>query len=199
MEYIRSGVLTKKELDLITKEKNNYASKAVKGGITNGDQNRYDLLTRDCKIYFTKPLESPKTYNILQSLAIDACSNMNLPFSNIGSIQYVIYEVGGRFNWHKDSIIPRTIKSENEVRYFTMSINLSNEEEYGGGELQVKHDKKIFTLNKEPGSFIIFPAFLQHRVTEVTLGVREAIVLWVQAPYSDLVKLQEKYYASYGR
>lgn len=74
-----------------------------------------------------------------------------------------------------------------------MSLNLTDESEYSGGELLVKDGTKIITGNKKAGSYIIFPSFLEHKAEPVTSGIREAIVSWVLVNTQDLTYLRKRY------
>ena len=83
----------------------------------------------------------------------------------------------GRYDWHTDTDIPR-----NDLqRKLSISILLSDPSEFEGGELQFKgmEDHKILT---KQGSIVVFPSFIEHRVTPVTKGVRYSAVTWVNGP-----------------
>jgi predicted 2-oxoglutarate/Fe(II)-dependent dioxygenase YbiX len=62
-----------------------------------------------------------------------------------------------------------------------MSVNLSNPEEYENGDLVVFYQDKEIFLEKEAGSYIIFPAILYHEVKTITHGNRDAIVTWTRS------------------
>ena len=84
---------------------------------------------------------------------------------------------GGHYGWHMDADPP-----QNGVqRKLSISILLSDPSEFEGGELQFRgiEDRKILTMQ---GSIVVFPSFIEHRVTPVTKGVRYSAVTWVSGP-----------------
>jgi PKHD-type hydroxylase len=83
----------------------------------------------------------------------------------------------GFYDWHMDAGPP-----ENGLqRKLSISILLSDPSEFEGGELQFKgiEDQKILT---KQGSIVVFPSFVEHRVTPVTKGVRYSAVTWTSGP-----------------
>jgi PKHD-type hydroxylase len=69
-------------------------------------------------------------------------------------------------------------------RKLSITVQLSDPDEYEGGELQFMVNQNIFTAPKDKGTAIIFPSFALHRVTPITKGSRKSIVGWISgAPY----------------
>lgn len=95
--------------------------------------------------------------------------------SIIDSIQYTVYyEGGGHYDWHVD-IGPNTINH----RKVSITIQLSDPDEYEGGDLEIWTGGDIKTIERKQGCAIIFPSFLMHRVTPIIKGIRRSLVLWV--------------------
>jgi len=98
------------------------------------------------------------------------------------NFQYTEYrsDTKGHYDWHVD--IGPTFAS---YRKLSMVIQLSNPEEYEGGDLQlfdpIASDENFpyKSVPKKKGSIIVFPSFLPHRVTPVTGGIRKSLVWWV--------------------
>lgn len=92
------------------------------------------------------------------------------------SIQYAEYseEDKGYFDWHLD--LDSKISSH---RKLSMTIQLSDENEYKGGEFQTFTVKNPLTQSSTKGTLILFPTYLLHRVTPVTQGLRKSLVWWV--------------------
>ena len=72
-----------------------------------------------------------------------------------------------------------------KVRKISMTVNLTNPDNYAGGNLKfdlgAHAGKKRFKVCEEirpQGSVIIFPSFTYHCVTPVTRGTRYSLVLW---------------------
>ncbi len=83
----------------------------------------------------------------------------------------------GHYDWHMDADAP-----QNGIqRKLSISILLSDPSDFEGGELQFKgmEDQKILT---KQGSIVVFPSFIEHKVTPVTKGVRYSAVTWVSGP-----------------
>tara|TARA_R110001592_G_C13163672_1_gene749173 strand:+ start:772 stop:1398 length:627 start_codon:yes stop_codon:yes gene_type:complete len=99
-------------------------------------------------------------------------------------IQYTKYEgsVEGHYDWHQDSYIDiRDGIVQHLPRKLSLTIQLSDTEEYEGGDLEVFDSKSIKTP-RELGSATAFAAFMQHRVTPVTNGIRRSLVAWATGP-----------------
>jgi PKHD-type hydroxylase len=95
--------------------------------------------------------------------------------SIIDSIQYTVYyEGGGHYDWHID-IGPNPINH----RKVSCTIQLSDPNEYEGGDLEIWTGGEFKTIERKQGCAIIFPSFLMHRITPITKGIRKSLVLWV--------------------
>jgi PKHD-type hydroxylase len=95
--------------------------------------------------------------------------------SIVDSIQYTeYYDDGGHYGWHMD-IGPHPINH----RKVSVTIQLSNPEDYEGGELELWTGAGIQNVEKHKGCAILFPSYMLHRITPVTKGVRKSLVLWV--------------------
>src|SRR6185312_12240573 len=83
----------------------------------------------------------------------------------------------GHFGWHTDI----NYKSPNVVRKLSVIIQLSAPSDYEGGDLQVFTGEPT-ALDKQRGAIVAFPAFVQHRVTPVTRGMRTSLVVFSLGP-----------------
>ena len=83
----------------------------------------------------------------------------------------------GHYDWHMDAGLPEN----GNQRKLSIVMLLSDPADYEGGELQFKgiEDRKILT---KQGSIVVFPSFIEHKVTPVTKGVRYTAVTWVNGP-----------------
>ena len=142
---------------------------------------------------------------------IDYINKKNFKYAIDGfdadSLQYSEYKEGQHYNWHcDDSISARCIMSvstlSNEFggvaaqyvndrigieyessRKLSFSLQLSNEDDYEGGELQFLSDENIsYYAPKKRGTLVIFDSRSRHRVTKVRSGVRRSLVGWVNGP-----------------
>jgi len=69
-----------------------------------------------------------------------------------------------------------------KFRKLTIIVQLSDEEDYDGGDLVVQHYETMHIMPKKRGTIIIFPSFLLHRVDPVTKGVRNSLVTFAYGP-----------------
>ena len=83
----------------------------------------------------------------------------------------------GHYDWHTDSYPPKN----GIQRKLTCVILLNDPSEFEGGILQLK-DMEDDVLLKQQGSIVVFPSFIEHRVTPVTKGVRYTAVSWAYGP-----------------
>jgi PKHD-type hydroxylase len=89
-------------------------------------------------------------------------------------LQFTNYEApSGKYGKHVDRGMNMA------VRKLSISIQLTNPEEYEGGELYLYDDDKGNLMNKEQGTLIIFPSYVLHEVMPVTKGERNSLVTWV--------------------
>ena len=88
--------------------------------------------------------------------------------------QFTEYPEGGFYDWHMDSDVNMT--HEPPVRKISMTLLLSHESQFEGGELELMAKGKRAKLTQ--GQAIIFASFLNHRVAPVTRGVRQSLVMW---------------------
>jgi PKHD-type hydroxylase len=65
------------------------------------------------------------------------------------------------------------------VRKLSISIQLTNPEEYEGGELKLCDGEEETIMDKTQGTLIIFPSYVLHEVMPVTKGERNSLVTWI--------------------
>jgi len=92
------------------------------------------------------------------------------------AIQYTEYYAseGGHYDWHQD--LGPGLAS---LRKISITVQLSDSDEYEGGELEINNGSQPIQGPRGAGVTIIFPSYLNHRVTRVTKGTRRSFVLWV--------------------
>ena len=94
------------------------------------------------------------------------------------TLNYNIYEKNTEYNWHTDG------EPNNPIRdiKLTCLLNLSDES-YKGGNLKLFDGKErdIDSFNKT-GSAVVFPSFINHRVSKVTSGSRHTLAIWWYGP-----------------
>jgi|TARA_B110000438_G_scaffold8978_1_gene8929 PKHD-type hydroxylase len=95
-------------------------------------------------------------------------------------IQYTEYlgSKNGKYEWHQD-IGPGMLS----WRKVSITVQLSEPDEYEGGDLQVFQggeykEQNFINAPRKAGCVFIFPSYMLHRVTPVTKGIRKSFVLW---------------------
>jgi PKHD-type hydroxylase len=79
----------------------------------------------------------------------------------------------GFYDWHTDFAGARPL------RKLSISVQLSNSEDYEGGDLELQYGHVPEKLERARGTLIVFPSFTLHRVTPVTRGARWSLVAWI--------------------
>lgn len=118
--------------------------------------------------------------HMMMQLFTHANRDFAVDFSEIYNIQYTEYrgDNTGHYDWHADvSWIADTLFD----RKLSMSIQLSESDEYSGGDFELRNTSLPEGL-RDRGSVIIFPSYLLHRVTPVSAGLRRSLVTWVEGP-----------------
>ena len=92
--------------------------------------------------------------------------------------QYTEYPEGGYYQWHQDSNFE--CAHEPPVRKISMTLLLSHESEFEGGELELMAPGKKAPIKQ--GHAIFFASFISHRVAPVTRGLRKSLVVWFGGP-----------------
>ena len=92
--------------------------------------------------------------------------------------QYTEYPTGAFYEWHTDSEV--NMKNMPPVRKISMTLLLSDEKDFEGGDLELIDDKSRPKMKQ--GHALFFASFIRHRVTPVTKGNRKSLVMWFGGP-----------------
>ena len=134
---------------------------------------------RKSKIMFLKPEGNEWIYDKLAKACIQLNSN-RFQYDIRGfqtELQLACYDHDDFFDWHMDFGV-----GDVSNRKLSITVQLSDPDEYEGGDLQFMINKDIHTATRAKGTAIIFPSFAPHRVTQVTKGKRMSIVGWIAGP-----------------
>lgn len=120
----------------------------------------------------------------LWNFAIDANrSHFGFDLNYLRDIQYTTYnaDVAAKYDWHQDTF---WLNPTANHRKLSIVVQLSEPDEYEGGEFQIDSEFGILDQNviKQRGTVMVFASFMKHRVTPVTSGVRRSLVCWVEGP-----------------
>lgn len=92
-------------------------------------------------------------------------------------LQFTRYQAPGEhYEWHIDRGMGIG------TRKLSLSIQLSDPDEYEGGDLELWYGGEPVKASRQRGMITFFPSYVMHRVTPVTKGIRHSLVCWVSGP-----------------
>ena len=188
-EIIKYGLEQKKQLALtgLVKDKSNPTSEEIK---------ELSLLRKSDVVW----MDDTWIYREIQPYIREAnkAAGWNFDWDFTEECQFTIYKENQFYDWHNDSTwepydTPEDLNHHGKIRKLSVTISLSDESDYEGGEFefdfrnQDKHDNEHLKLEdrfrsvpqiKPKGSIVVFPSFVWHRVKPITSGTRYSLVLW---------------------
>lgn len=115
-------------------------------------------------------------YNYVAAVVDDVnTTHYQFDIQDMQNFQVLRYRPGQWFRWHFDTF-------DGSDRKLTMVINLSRQEEYVGGGLQVDGDWDGVEHRKAQGAATFFPSWMKHRAKAPIFGTRWALVAWITGP-----------------
>ena len=145
-------------------------------GKPNGEYS-VDTEIRDSKIVFIQPGdETSWIYRKLTDVVVslnDQFFKFDLHGFNEG-LQFTEYVAPcGKYDLHID-------RAHNSViRKLSIVVQLSDPENYEGGDFVIKMSSSDTPLNKNRGTLLAFPSYQLHGVTPITKGTRYSLVGWI--------------------
>jgi PKHD-type hydroxylase len=153
--------------------------KTIKATLGGSDQKYNDELRQSSVMFLDDNQEMQWVYEKLKMIAI-AANNERYWFDLLGfhqELQLTRYTEGDFFDWHLDFGA-----AEISARKLSVTVQLSDPDEYEGGDLEFMINQKTVKAPREKGTVVVFPSFIMHRVTPITKGTRQSIVGWVSGP-----------------
>ena len=92
-------------------------------------------------------------------------------------LNYNTYNIDEEYTWHIDATAESPIK---DIK-LTCLLNCS-ETNYEGGDFCLFKDKELVVKDFKPGSAIVFPSFINHKVQKVVSGSRATLAIWMNGP-----------------
>jgi PKHD-type hydroxylase len=148
-------------------------NKGLIKGKTNGESD-----VRNSKISWLYPVDD---MDWVFRRVTDIITNLNERFFKFDlfglneGFQFTNYEApSGKYGKHVDRAI------NIPVRKLSISIQLTDPNEYEGGELKLYDgEEEGNIMSKEQGTLILFPSYVLHEVMPITKGERNSLVTWV--------------------
>ena len=141
----------------------------IKGGVI-------DTETRTSHISWIPFSKTPEMYKAIEKVMKTTNGN-HFGFDGMQiteQAQYTEYPEGGFYDWHIDS--DTHFAHEPSVRKISMTLLLSPDNEFEGGDLEIMKEGQAAKLKQ--GHAIFFASFIRHRVTPVIRGNRKSLVMW---------------------
>lgn len=96
----------------------------------------------------------------------------------IENLQFTSYDsAGSHFEKHVDNLL-----TANKNRKISFSVQLSDPEDYEGGDLLLYNSSVATPTSREQGVINFFPSWTLHEVTPITSGTRHALIGWCHGP-----------------
>ena len=99
--------------------------------------------------------------------------------THIEPLQFTEYDSSYQGHYDKHLDIGRSMGGSRKLSFI---LQLSDPEEYEGGDVILHYTSEPLVLPKERGKLIFFPSWALHDVTPVTQGIRRSLVGWVAGP-----------------
>ena len=132
-----------------------------------------------------------EVYQEISTLVLKALKN-NLLVQSAGLPKHILqpmlncYQDSGNYGNHVDNAVQFSSLTGQMIRTdVSMTVFLSDPEEYEGGELIVEDNYGCHEVKLDAGDAILYPATSLHRVEPVTSGKRIAAFTWMQSMVKD--------------
>ena len=173
-------IFSPKQCQMVIDKGMSLKSESAKVGMGKRPDGGYDPNKRVTTISWIPFKEMPDMYKDIERSMLKANNNHfgfeGMRLTEIG--QFTHYPTGGFYDWHMDNDVLG--KHQPPVRKISMTLLLSPEHEFQGGELEFMQKGKTAKLKQ--GQAIFFASWLQHRVKPVTRGERKSLVMWFGGP-----------------
>ena len=163
--FVKENVIPK---DLCT-EIINFGDENVRVGV-----NKYSQLFQVSFHCCLLPLDH-KVHNVLQDTWKEAIENVDTSVNFVEPYELKRYTKDDFFGRHVDNYSSLSTPID---RKLTMSVQLSNNNDYEGGEIVILGQKYKLTQ----GSVIYFPTYFNHWVEPITNGTRWSLIGWAWGP-----------------
>tara|TARA_R100001591_G_scaffold40096_1_gene51714 strand:- start:371 stop:967 length:597 start_codon:yes stop_codon:yes gene_type:complete len=168
--------LSKKECEQIVSMGKIKGLKEGQSSYNNKKYNKY----RECLISWLSPDDDLDWLYRRVTDVVNDLNNNYFKFDLYGIIeglQFTNYKApSGKFDAHIDKI------HKYQTRKLSITIQLSDSKDYEGGEFHLLTGKNPEIFDKTQGKLFAFPSYHLHRVTPVTKGERNALIIWITGP-----------------
>lgn len=152
-----------------------------------------DAVADEYELYFKNILKKrdPYTYTYLPLCPLSKVDEIRSSSDYSSVTNAILAENESRYGFHLSGKSENVLYTEhydwridaakNKKRKLTAVMQLSDPSEYEGGELQIQNGD-IHVMDKTKGGCVVFPSWMPHRVTPVTRGARQSLVIYLEGP-----------------
>jgi PKHD-type hydroxylase len=174
------NLFTDEEINFITKKSSK--SDTYLGKIGSTEDERQELYYRNSTVSHLE--SSDESNNWIFERITRAIEHINSKFwkfdlNRIETLQHSVYDKGQFYKRHIDALYHTPGKGSRKLSF---SVQLSDSNEYEGGDLLMHIGAEPMQTNRKKGTIVFFPSYILPEVTEVTKGTRQALVGWVTGP-----------------
>lgn len=173
------SVFTEEECEKIKRiclSKNKETASVISNDMTN-------ILNHEIRKNSVVWINEDKDLHWMYSRLANVAMNLNNQFFNFDlfgfceNIQFTEYTAPDEFyGEHMDKVL------NGVSRKLSLVVQLTNPEEYEGGDLVFNIGGEPKTVQKTQGTVFAFPSYIMHQVKPVTKGIRHSLVAWIAGP-----------------
>lgn len=171
--FIKQSVINQDQIQKLL----DHQGKMIKAGVMKSNtQSGYDPKMRSATIKQIKSKLFPDVNDKIMGLLKQFDPSLNIDDYHVAEYNFLIYNVGDHFKWHRDTI---PSKDGKERKYSTTTV-LSLSDDLEGGEFGIQSgDGFATTVNLNVGETLLFDSMTRHQVYPVTKGKRIVLVAWI--------------------
>ena len=147
---------------------------------------------RRCDVRLLEPYMSAYdgVFRSLMDFARDHIDRLNvdIDYKIDGAIQHITYNPGHHVGWHNDLLSVQNALGNPKYsdlktnRKVSLTVMLSDPSEYTGGEFVFDPSVKLKQKMEGKGTVAMFTSHSQHKVEEITSGVRNILFIFITGP-----------------
>ncbi len=175
-----TGALSATECDHIVERAGTYPDQAATIGFADSKRSDHSYRTSTIRwldVFAEKLIVDRLMQYVVSSNRTNFGVDIVAPFD----LQFTEYHgsARGKYDWHQDVWLESDRCYD---RKLSLVVQLSDPADYEGGGFEFFGIASPGANFAARGSMLIFPSFLQHRVSPVTRGVRRSLVSWIEGP-----------------
>tara|TARA_R100000084_G_scaffold106906_1_gene65840 strand:- start:126 stop:656 length:531 start_codon:yes stop_codon:yes gene_type:complete len=170
--YIKQPILSQDDVKALMDAQGKFTT----AGVYRKGNSLLDRNARSASIKQIHPKNFPQVNEKLISLLTQFDPKATSDKYYVKEYNYLIYNVGDHFKWHRDVIKAK----DNKVRRFSTTTVLSLSDDLEGGDFGIKDETGFeVNVNLQERDTLLFDSNTEHQVYPVTKGKRVVLVAWI--------------------